>query len=511
MADALGAGFRQSVFMVADELGFDLDPSCAPRTRWRWPPRPSTRPSARYSRARWRPSGSVGRAWSTASRWSRPPSTGSWVRRTSTRPGASVPPASASRSRSPAIPTAWSRFKKLHPVSVEAGLVRNPGIVATALHCVNAIPYVCAGPARPAHLPRPAPGGRAGRPGPSPERSATGARATDDPGPVRHRGPGGRRHRRRAGHRAGHRRRLGRSRRRRRPGGPDRDRSGGGGRTGPGSGRRALVVPTDVLDDQALLEDLVGAAVEEFGRLDILVNNAGGAMPRAAMDTSEGFMARTFAFNVTAPLTLTKLAARAMVDTVGRGAVVNISSRSASMTQTMFVAYGVGQGGPRPHDPQHRARVGAAGPGQRHRRGRRGHPVARGRADRRRPAPPVPGRHPNAAGPANPRTSPAPCCTWCRTPRRGSPARCSRSMGAPRPRLSRYRRHPWSPGPQEEMAGSHGANRRGLVRQLVKETNRDGGAGRDGLRPRPPSSSNRVRPGRGRHQLVREKRREPIS
>ena len=51
-------------------------------------------------------------------------------------------------------------------------------------------------------------------------------------------------------------------------------------------------------------------------------------------------MARSFAFNVTAPLTLTKLAARQMVDTAGRGAVVNISSRSASMTQTMFVAYG---------------------------------------------------------------------------------------------------------------------------------------------------------------------------
>ena len=98
-------------------------------------------------------------------------------------------------------------------------------------------------------------------------------------------------------------------------------------------------MPTDVTD-AAACEHLVIRAVEEFGRLDILVNNAGGAMPRAAMDTSEGFMARTFAFNVTAPLTLTKLAARRMVDTVGGGAVVNISSRSASMTQTMFVAYG---------------------------------------------------------------------------------------------------------------------------------------------------------------------------
>jgi 7-alpha-hydroxysteroid dehydrogenase len=104
-------------------------------------------------------------------------------------------------------------------------------------------------------------------------------------------------------------------------------------------GRRALVVPTDVTD-AAACEHLVTRTVEELGRLDILVNNAGGAMPRAAMDTSEGFMARTFAFNVTAPLTLTKLAARHMVDSVGTGAVVNISSRSASMTQTMFVAYG---------------------------------------------------------------------------------------------------------------------------------------------------------------------------
>ncbi len=104
-------------------------------------------------------------------------------------------------------------------------------------------------------------------------------------------------------------------------------------------GRRALVVPTDVLDAGAC-QHLVDATVDHFGRLDVLVNNAGGAMPRAAVDTSDGFMARAFAFNVTAPLRLTTLAARRMVDTAGNGAVVNISSRSASMTQTMFVAYG---------------------------------------------------------------------------------------------------------------------------------------------------------------------------
>ena len=105
------------------------------------------------------------------------------------------------------------------------------------------------------------------------------------------------------------------------------------------SGRRALVVPTDVMASQAL-ETLVEATVLEFGRLDILVNNAGGTMPRPALDTSERFMETAFHFNVTAPFLLTRLAARQMVDTVGRGAVVNISSRSASMTQTCFVAYG---------------------------------------------------------------------------------------------------------------------------------------------------------------------------
>jgi 7-alpha-hydroxysteroid dehydrogenase len=40
------------------------------------------------------------------------------------------------------------------------------------------------------------------------------------------------------------------------------------------AGRRALAVPTDVLDS-AQCEQLVTKAVEEFGRLDILVNNAG--------------------------------------------------------------------------------------------------------------------------------------------------------------------------------------------------------------------------------------------
>jgi 7-alpha-hydroxysteroid dehydrogenase len=104
-------------------------------------------------------------------------------------------------------------------------------------------------------------------------------------------------------------------------------------------GRRALAVKTDVTDRDAL-EHLVESTMLAFGRLDIVVNNAGGTMPRPAMSTSERFLEKAFSFNVTAAFTLTKLAAQAMVDSTGRGSVVNISSRSASMTQTSFVAYG---------------------------------------------------------------------------------------------------------------------------------------------------------------------------
>ncbi len=103
-------------------------------------------------------------------------------------------------------------------------------------------------------------------------------------------------------------------------------------------GRRGLPVRTDVTVT-ADLEHLVAATLAEFGRIDVLVNNAGGTPPRAAMQTSERFFEVALRFNVTSAFLLTKLAARAMVDTAGEGTVVNISSRSSDMVQTGFVAY----------------------------------------------------------------------------------------------------------------------------------------------------------------------------
>ena len=103
-------------------------------------------------------------------------------------------------------------------------------------------------------------------------------------------------------------------------------------------GRRALVIPCDVNENEAV-EDIVAQAMNEFGRIDIVVNNAGGSMPRPFMDTSAGYLERAFHFNVTTAFVLTKAAAPHMLAS-GSGAVVNISSAIGRLRDRGFVAYG---------------------------------------------------------------------------------------------------------------------------------------------------------------------------
>lgn len=59
-------------------------------------------------------------------------------------------------------PSVKLTFKGLQPETIEEGLVRNPGVVSTANHCVNAIPYVvAAGPGIKTYLDLPLIAGRA--------------------------------------------------------------------------------------------------------------------------------------------------------------------------------------------------------------------------------------------------------------------------------------------------------------------------------------------------------------
>jgi 7-alpha-hydroxysteroid dehydrogenase len=105
------------------------------------------------------------------------------------------------------------------------------------------------------------------------------------------------------------------------------------------TGRRALTVPTDVTE-RAQLEALVEATVAEFGRVDILVNNAGGWPPQPLLRTSERAFEQALRFNVTSAFLLTRFAVPQMLETVGGGVIINISSRAGSMVQPGFTSYG---------------------------------------------------------------------------------------------------------------------------------------------------------------------------
>jgi 2,4-diaminopentanoate dehydrogenase len=143
MADALGAGFRQSVWMVADELGFDLDPELRTTHEMAVATAPIDSPigpiqPGKVAGQRFRWEGLVdGEVVVTAAV--------NWLMGVNDLdPAWGFGPAGERfEVEITGDPDVLVTFKKLHPHSITEGLARNPGIVATAMHCVNAIPYVC--------------------------------------------------------------------------------------------------------------------------------------------------------------------------------------------------------------------------------------------------------------------------------------------------------------------------------------------------------------------------------
>jgi hypothetical protein len=143
MAEALGAGFRQSVRMVADVLGFRLDPTMQ-----------TSHETAVATAPIDSPIGPIAPGLVAAQRFR-------WVATVDGTPVVSAavnwlmgedhldpawtfgPKGERFEVEITGDPSSLTTFSKLHPETVAAGLERNPGIVATALHCVNAVPAVC--------------------------------------------------------------------------------------------------------------------------------------------------------------------------------------------------------------------------------------------------------------------------------------------------------------------------------------------------------------------------------
>ncbi|MGE5254200.1 MAG: SDR family NAD(P)-dependent oxidoreductase [Planctomycetaceae bacterium] len=104
------------------------------------------------------------------------------------------------------------------------------------------------------------------------------------------------------------------------------------------SGGKALAVATDLtVNDQ--LENLVQAAVKEFGRIDILVNNAARSFLRSLMDLREDGWDKVFNTNVKAAWLLSRLVARRMMEQKS-GRIINITTVGAEKAELGMAAYG---------------------------------------------------------------------------------------------------------------------------------------------------------------------------
>jgi len=105
-----------------------------------------------------------------------------------------------------------------------------------------------------------------------------------------------------------------------------------------GLGRRALAIPTDVLQSDQL-DALVERTAKELGRIDVVVNNAGGTAPTPLLQQSDEAFEAAFRFNVGTARHLSQRAIPHMLEGDG-GAIVNISSGLGHLVDSGFTAYG---------------------------------------------------------------------------------------------------------------------------------------------------------------------------
>ncbi|MGZ6339977.1 MAG: SDR family oxidoreductase [Candidatus Limnocylindrales bacterium] len=107
-------------------------------------------------------------------------------------------------------------------------------------------------------------------------------------------------------------------------------------------GRRALVVPTDINDEDAR-QHLVEASLAEFGKVDCLINNAFGIPPMDPLTTVPLDALRSAQeTNVLAPLRLSALFADTLA--ASRGSIVMVNSCVLYSSQPEFAGYKLSKG-----------------------------------------------------------------------------------------------------------------------------------------------------------------------
>jgi len=144
MASLLESGFKMSVRMIADHMGFRIDPNirtvqeiAVATSDIDYSPFPIRAGTVAARRFRWQALTNGEPVITAAVNW--------LMGEENLDPGWNF----GGRGERFEVeitgdPTVSLTFKGLQPPTIAEGLQRNPGVVATANHCVNAIPDVCA-------------------------------------------------------------------------------------------------------------------------------------------------------------------------------------------------------------------------------------------------------------------------------------------------------------------------------------------------------------------------------
>ncbi|MGE4563057.1 MAG: SDR family NAD(P)-dependent oxidoreductase [Rhodospirillales bacterium] len=110
---------------------------------------------------------------------------------------------------------------------------------------------------------------------------------------------------------------------------------------GPGE---AAFMACDV-GDKAQVDALVAMAVEEWGRLDVMIANAAVVHPADILELEEDDFDRIVRVNLKGFFLANQAAARQMVAQEDGGAIINMSSVQAVITNANMLAYAICKGG----------------------------------------------------------------------------------------------------------------------------------------------------------------------
>ncbi len=107
-------------------------------------------------------------------------------------------------------------------------------------------------------------------------------------------------------------------------------------------GRKALVVPTDINDEDAC-QRLVEATMAEYGRVDCLINNAFAIPPMEPLTTiKHDALRNALETNAFAPLRLSTLFADALAES--KGSIIMVNSAVLRQSQPEFAGYKLTKG-----------------------------------------------------------------------------------------------------------------------------------------------------------------------